>query len=129
MIKMKEITIYACKSKRRNNKCEHHSYMTFTGDKSKKKFTLYDIYDFLDFMQHQKNNNGYRYFRMTAYDDSFCACKFIDKIECTIEQMLNTVYHYFEYLNMEKFDFTLEELYKDNNVQFHIKQWYKEKEN
>ena len=90
---------------------------------SKKQYTIYDLYDVADFLQYQKNN-GYPYFRIVVYDGSVCMHAFDSWYETRIELIINKMYHWFTYFNLCKFNFSLSEFYKNNNIRFHIKQFY-----
>lgn len=123
---MKQITIYACKNTRKNSKSNIKDFIihdTLPYDNIKKKYTIYDLYEVADFVQYQKNN-GYSYFRICVFDNNECMQTFYSWYETGIEKIINKMYHWFTYFNLCKFDFSLSELYNDNNIRFHIKQFY-----
>lgn len=124
---MKQITIYACKDTRKNSKSNIKNFIlhdTLPYNYIKKQYTIYDLYGVAKFIEYQKNN-GYPYFRIVVFDDNECMHAFDSCCETEIEQIINKMYHWFTYFNLCKFNFSLSELYNDNNIRFHIKQFYK----
>lgn len=123
---MKQITIYACKNTRKNSKSNIKDFIlhdTLPYNNIKKQYTIYDLYDVADFVQYQKNN-GYPYFRISVYDNNYCMHSFYSWCETRIELIINKMYHWFTYFNLCEFNFSLSELKNDNNIRFHIKQFY-----
>lgn len=124
---MKQISIYACKNTRKNSKSNIKDFIlydTLPYNNIKKQYTIYDLYDVADFIQYQKNN-GYPYFRIVVFDGYECMQAFDSWCETVIERIINKMYYWFTYFNLCNFYFSLSDLYNDNNILFHIKQFYK----
>lgn len=126
MMKISKITMYLCKSERRNSKCISKSLdivKTSPPTKLKSQFNKYDIIDFIEKVVCCKAD--YPVIRFTVFDANFCLSNWnIRKIHGYIEEVINCIYKYMQYLNGKEFDFTLEELHSDKRVRYHINKYY-----
>lgn len=126
MMKISKITMYLCKSERRNSKCISKSLdivKTSTPTKLKSQFNKEDIIDFIDKVVCCRED--YPVIRFTVFDGNFCLSNWdTRKIHGDIEKVINCIYKYMQYLNGKEFDFTLEELHSDKRVRYHINKYY-----
>ena len=124
MLKMSEnktIVVFMCKSERKNSKFMSKSICKYD--------SLYDknnIYDLCDFIVACKKL-GYRVMRMSCIDNAYMSRHFYSGFNHSgIEQQINEIFHHMEYLNLKRFDFTIQELHNDPNIRYHIGKYYHE---
>ena len=126
MMEISNITMYLCKSERKNSKCISKSLdivKTNNPTKLKSQFNKNDIIDFIDKVVCCKKD--YPVVRFTVFDKNFCLSNWnTRKINRYIEEAINCIYKYMQYLNGKDFDFTLEELHDDKCVRYHINKYY-----
>ena len=126
MMKTKTITMYLCKSKRQNSKCICKTLdivKTNHSTKLKTQFNKNDIMDFIDKIVCCKKD--YSFVRFTVFDENFCLSNWNTRIIYgNIEQTINCIYKYMQYLNGKEFDFTLGDLHTDKNVKYYINKYY-----
>ena len=126
MMKISKITMYLCKSERRNSKSISKSLdivKTSTPTKLKSQFNKEDIIDFIDKVVCCKED--FPVIRFTVFDGNFCLSNWdTRKIHGYIEEVINCIYKYMQYLNGKEFDFTLEELHSNKRVRYHINKYY-----
>ena len=128
MMKIKTITMYLCKSKRSNSKCIYRSLDIVETSKQtllKTEFNKDNIIDFI--YQVVICKKAYPAVRFTVLDENFCLSNWNTRvIDGNIEQTINCIYKYMQYLNGKKFDFSLSELYTDKDVKYYINKYYNE---
>lgn len=126
MMKISKITMYLCKSERRNSKCISKSLdivKTSEPTKLKSQFNKEDIVSFIEKVVCCKED--YPVIRFTVFDGNFCLSNWnTRKIHGNIEEVINCIYKYMQYLNGKEFDFTLEEIHSDKRVRYHINKYY-----
>ena len=126
MMKTKTITMYLCKSKRQNSKCICKTLdivKTNHSTKLKTQFNKNDIMDFIDQVVICKKD--YPAVRFTVFDENFYLSNWNTRvIDGNIEQTINCIYKYMQYLNGKKFDFSLSELYTNEDVKYYINKYY-----
>ena len=125
-MKISRITMYLCKSERMNSKCISKGLdivKTNNTTKLKTQFNKDDIIDFIDKVVCCKKD--YPVVRFLVFDENFCLSNWNTRvIKGNIEQTINCVYKYMQYLNGREFDFTLEELHSDKCIRYHINKYY-----
>jgi hypothetical protein len=115
------ITLYACKSTRKNSKSIYKTIKIWNGDRSKSNFTDNDIWDFMDFMVRSE----YRYFKVVAYGSDSCICTFNNyDYTRTIEVVINRLYDQMRLLNFKEWDFTKADLHNNPNTRYYINKYY-----
>lgn len=128
MMKIKTITMYLCKSNRKNSKCISKSLDIVKTDyptKLKIQFNKGDIMDFIGKVVCCKKD--YPVVRFTVFDENFCISNWNTRIiKGNMEQTINCIYKYMQYLNGKEFDFTLSDLHTDKNVKYYINKYYHE---
>lgn len=124
---MKTVTLWTCKSERKNSKSDSMDKQIFTvgwngkGATPRTQFALDDICDMLDFACRSK----YRNLKITVYDQFGISIYFsmANRIY-SIEQVINTLYFYMQALNQNEWEMTISELHQNPRIRYYINEYY-----